>query len=97
MIKRTDLDDRLPIVYNGRSAEEWYHMYCKEIVNNNKQTQQTDRERKIFVIQNSAGWFFGGITAQLILLLFGAENWAVFFGIWLGATVQELLHYFKVY
>lgn len=27
---RADLEGRLPIVYNGKSVEEWYSLYCQE-------------------------------------------------------------------
>ena len=33
---RTDLEGRLPIVYNGRSVEEWYKAYCAEALQNRK-------------------------------------------------------------
>ena len=26
---RKDLEGRLPVVYNGKSAEEWYTLYCQ--------------------------------------------------------------------
>jgi len=28
---RKDLEGRLPIVYNGKSVEEWYRLYCEQI------------------------------------------------------------------
>ena len=28
-MSRTDLEGRLPIVYNGKSVEEWYTLYCQ--------------------------------------------------------------------
>ena len=36
---RADLEGRLPIVYNGKSAEEWYTLYCQEVL-------RVDRLRK---------------------------------------------------
>lgn len=32
MSGRTDLEGRLPIVYNGKSAEEWYRLYCQQVL-----------------------------------------------------------------
>ena len=34
MTGRSDLEGRLPIVYNGKSAEEWYTLYCQETLRN---------------------------------------------------------------
>lgn len=33
---RSDLEGRLPIVYNGRSVEEWYRAYCDETAKTRK-------------------------------------------------------------
>lgn len=32
---RTDLEGRLPIVYNGKPVEEWYRLYCSEAAAHN--------------------------------------------------------------
>ena len=32
MAEREDLRGRLPIVYNGKSVEEWYSLYCQEVM-----------------------------------------------------------------
>ena len=29
---RADLEGRLPIVYNGKSAKEWYTLYCQIVL-----------------------------------------------------------------
>ena len=33
---RSDLEGRLPIVYNGRSVEEWHRDYCQETAKTRK-------------------------------------------------------------
>ena len=40
---RADLEGRLPIVYNGKSAGEWYTLYCEEALKHRiKPTDDTD-------------------------------------------------------
>lgn len=37
---RKDLEGRLPIVYNGKSVEEWYTLYCQQALKNNELQQR---------------------------------------------------------
>lgn len=40
---RADLGGRLPIVYNGKPAEEWYTLYCQEVLQHKiKPTDDTE-------------------------------------------------------
>lgn len=43
---RPDLAGReLPIVYNGRSAEEWYSLYCESLLETARLSQEINRLR----------------------------------------------------
>lgn len=36
MNQRQDLNDCVPIVYNGKPAEEWYSLYCQAAMDNDR-------------------------------------------------------------
>lgn len=43
---RKDLEGRLPVVYNGRSVEEWYSMYCHEASTHNTTKYQLAQAKR---------------------------------------------------
>jgi hypothetical protein len=41
---RADLEGRLPIVYNGKSAEEWYTLYCQLVLRYNELADHYEKQ-----------------------------------------------------